>query len=121
VLVIGVAFKPGVSDDRNSPAGPLIAELDEAGARVSYHDPHVPRFVPEAIGTQRQVSRALESVPFDEALAAAPDCVVIVTPHASIDWASLFAKAQLVVDTRDVSRGHSVRPGQVLRLGAGWS
>jgi UDP-N-acetyl-D-glucosamine dehydrogenase len=121
VLVVGVAFKPDVSDDRNSPAGPLIAALDEAGARVSYHDPNVPRFVPEAIGTQRQVSRALESVPFDEALTAEPDCVVIVTPHAGIDWSSLFAKAQLVVDTRDVSRGHSVRPGQVLRLGAGWS
>ena len=63
----------------------------------------------------------LESVDLEEALAANPDCVVIVTPHPEVDWDAVFRRADLVVDTRDVSAGRRVGPGQVLRLGAGWS
>jgi hypothetical protein len=43
-----------------------------------------------------------------------------VTPHASVDWAMVYDKADLVVDTTNSSKGHAVRPHQVLRLGAGW-
>jgi hypothetical protein len=45
----------------------------------------------------------------------------VVTAHAAIDWAKVYERADLVVDTVDSSRGHSTRPRQVLRLGAGWS
>lgn len=115
VLVVGVAFKPGVSDGRNSPAGPLIAGLQARGASVSYHDPRLPRF------DRSEQGEPLHSVPLDAALGSRPDCVVIVTPHAEIAWDDLFERAELIVDTRDVSHGRSVRPRQVLRLGAGWS
>jgi UDP-N-acetyl-D-glucosamine dehydrogenase len=122
VLVVGVAFKAGVSDDRNTPAAPIVASLQAEGAVVSYHDPHVPRFDPST--THEFVHRRgapLDSVPLAAALAARPDCVVIVTAHADIDWGAIFEQADLIVDTRDVSRSHATKPGQVLRLGAGWS
>ena len=47
--------------------------------------------------------------------------MVVVTPHRAIDWATVFATADLIVDTTDTSRGRSTRPRQVLRLGAGWA
>jgi UDP-N-acetyl-D-glucosamine dehydrogenase len=122
VLVLGVAFKPDVSDDRNSPAAPVIAGLRAAGAIVSYHDPRLPRFDPSTSHElSRQAGEPLVSVGLGDALAARPACVVIVTPHRDIDWDAVFAQADLIVDTRDVSSEHRTRPGQVLRLGAGWS
>ncbi len=126
VVVVGVAFKPGVADARNSPAGPIILELVAEGAHVTYHDPRLPEFAPQdgessAGDADSAGELRLESVDLEEALAANPDCVVIVTPHPEVDWDAVFRRADLVVDTRDVSAGRPVRPGQVLRLGAGWS
>ena len=120
VLVLGVAFKPDVPDDRNSPAGPLIGELLAAGAEVTYHDPLITSFTPEMPGGTAH-ARPMSSVALGTALDADPDCVVIVAAHRTVDWATVFDRASLIVDTRDVSRSHAVRPGQVLRLGAGWS
>ena len=119
VLVLGVAFKPGVSDDRNTPARPIIAGLLDAGASVTYHDSRLPRFDPSD-DHRPGTYPVLASVPLDEALAAT-DCVVVVTPHPEVDWERVYAEADLVVDTRNSSTGHELRPGQVLRLGAGWS
>ncbi|MBI4249485.1 MAG: nucleotide sugar dehydrogenase [Elusimicrobia bacterium] len=96
-LILGVAYKPNVSDYRESPALDIIELLLEKGARVSYHDPLVPRLKWE--------SRAWTSVP------AAPrglkkfDCVVIVTPHNSIDYPQVVASAKLVFDTRNATQG----------------
>jgi len=113
VGVIGVAFKPNVQDARNSPAAEILALLDERGAKVDYHDPYVPSFT-DGSGTVR------DSVPLEK-LVAASDVVVVVTPHRAIDWAAVYAGAQLVVDTVDSSAGRRTKPRQVLRLGAGWS
>jgi UDP-N-acetyl-D-glucosamine dehydrogenase len=113
VGVLGVAFKPNVRDARNSPAAEIISGLRARGASVAYHDPHVPSFR-EAAGT------VLESVGLDELLASS-DVVVVITPHRAIDFDAVFATADLVVDTVNSSRDRSVRPRQVLRLGAGWS
>jgi UDP-N-acetyl-D-glucosamine dehydrogenase len=113
VGVLGVAFKPNVRDARTSPAAPILAGLARRGADVRFHDPHVARFRDEA-GTER------EGVELDDLLAWA-DVAVVVTAHAAIDWSAVYARAELVVDTVDSSRGQSTRPRQVLRLGAGWS
>jgi UDP-N-acetyl-D-glucosamine dehydrogenase len=113
VGVVGVAFKPNVRDARNSPAGGVIAGLLARGASVTFHDPHVDDFRAADGSTHRGVS-------LDE-LVDGSDVVVVVTAHRSVDWARLFERAQLVVDTVDISRGRSLRPHQVLRLGAGWS
>ena len=114
ILVVGVAFKPGVSDTRNTPADPIISGLRSRGAEVTYHDPLVRSFAP-AYGPP------LRSVELEQALPTEPDCVVIVTAQPTVDWALLFGRAGLVVDTRNASDGHRLRSGQVLRLGAGWS
>ena len=113
VGVLGVAFKPNVRDPRNSPAADVMAGLRGRGAEVIFHDPHVDSFHDsDGVGST--------SVALGELLQGS-DAVVVVTPHAAIDWGAVFAQADLVVDTCDVSRGHGTRPRQVLRLGAGWA
>ncbi len=92
VLILGVAYKPDIGDMRESPALKLISLLQNAGAEVSYHDPHVPRF--DEHGLQ------MESVPLDP---AAYDGVVIVTDHHSIDYDKLVDDASLVVDLRNAT------------------
>ena len=112
VGVLGVAFKPNVRDPRNSPAADVIAGLRTRGGIVAFHDPHVAAF---------RASDGQETTPLElDALLATSDVVVVLTPHAAIDWDAVYARAALVVDTTDSSRGRSVRPRQVLRLGAGW-
>ena len=113
VGVLGVAFKPDVRDPRNSPAAEIMAGLRARGATVAFHDPHVPSF---------RSADGIESTSSELAgLLAESDVVVVVTPHRQIDWDAVYAGADLVVDTTDSSRGRSVRPRQVLRLGAGWA
>ena len=111
--VIGVAFKPNVSDARNSPAAEILSLLAERGAEVSYHDPHVDAF--SARSGRRYATTGLDD------LLAGSDLVIIVTPHDAIDWDLVFARADLIVDTVNRSMGRAVRARQVLRLGAGWS
>ena len=113
VGVIGVAFKPNVRDPRNSPAADVMAGLNERGATVAFHDPHVPTFS-AADGS------SLDSTDLAE-LVRDSDAVVIVTPHVAVDWQLVFDGADLIVDTTDTSRGRPARPRQVLRLGAGWT
>lgn len=112
VGVVGVAFKPNVRDPRNSPAAEIIGLLAERGADVAFHDPYVPTFR-DTRGAVRE-SRALET------LLADSDVVVVVTPHANLDWGRIYA-ADLIVDTTNSSRGRVQRSRQVLRLGAGWT
>jgi UDP-N-acetyl-D-glucosamine dehydrogenase len=111
VGVIGVAFKPDVQDDRNSPAAAVLAGIAERGGEIRYHDPLVPRFADET-GVVR------ESVGIDALLHWA-DVIVVVTGHKSVDWDHVYATADLVVDTVNSSRGHAVRADQVTRLGVG--
>jgi UDP-N-acetyl-D-glucosamine dehydrogenase len=113
VGVLGVAFKPNVRDARNSPAAEILAGLAARGATVSFHDAHVPTFR-DGDGTTRG------SIPLDELLGAS-DVVLVVTPHRDIDFDAVYERATLVVDTVNSSAGRTVRPRQVLRLGAGWS
>ena len=113
VGVLGVAFKPDVQDARNAPAGSIMTFLRELGADVTYHDPHVPQFH----DTEGTVYR---SVPFDDLLSDSA-LVVVVTAHRAIDWAAVYDRAVLVVDTVNSSRRRVRRAGQVLRLGAGWA
>jgi UDP-N-acetyl-D-glucosamine dehydrogenase len=113
VGVLGVAFKPNVQDARNSPAADVLAGIAARGAEVRFHDPHVPSFRDSADVTR-------EDTPLDELLEWA-DVIVVVTAHRAIDWARVYDRADLVVDTVDSSAGQATRPRQVLRLGAGWS
>ena len=113
VGVVGVAFKPDVGDARNSPAAAILGLLAERGALVSYHDPHVATFRDDH-GNEHA------SAPLEDLLDGS-DLVVVVTAHRAIDWDLVYRTADLIVDTVDSSRDRSVRPRQVLRLGAGWA
>ncbi len=93
VLILGIAYKRDIEDMRESPALDIMRLLEGRGAKVSYHDPFVPKF--EENGHQ-----AL-SVPFSPAMLAAADLVVIVTDHSTFDYEAIRAHAKLVVDTRN--------------------
>ena len=94
ILVLGVSYKPGVGDVRESPALSIIGGLLELGGEVSYHDPHVPHLA----------EHGLSSVGLEEALRSA-DLVAILTGHPEIDYARVVAGASRVVDFRGVTRG----------------
>jgi len=103
IAVLGVSYKPGVGDVRESPALKIISLLRDLGADIRYHDPHVPALT----------DFALTNTPLDEALKDA-DLVVIVTAHPSVDHDQVARKARLVVDLRGVT--HASVAGNVVRL-----
>jgi UDP-N-acetyl-D-glucosamine dehydrogenase len=105
ILVLGVAYKPDISDMRESPAIKLIHLLQNAGADVSYHDPHVPEFEEHGV--------ALRSVALDP---GAHDCVVIVTDHATVDYERLVEDSKLVVDLRNATGRNGKNSDKVWRL-----
>lgn len=93
VLVLGVAYKPNVSDMRESPALDIIHLLQGRGAAVSYHDPFVPDLTHEGFD--------LQSVALTPAALRAADCVVIVTDHRDIDWHCVADESVVLVDARN--------------------
>jgi UDP-N-acetyl-D-glucosamine dehydrogenase len=103
ILVVGVSYKPGVGDTRESPALKIMSLLRDLGADVSYHDPHVPALV----------DLALSSAPLDEAVKDA-DLALIVTAHPSVDHDLIARRARLVVDLRGVTRSSDL--ASVVRL-----
>jgi UDP-N-acetyl-D-glucosamine dehydrogenase len=96
VHVLGVAYKRGVSDCRESPALSVMKVLADRGATVSYSDPYVPEL--------REEGFPLHSVPVRDALENGCDCVVILTDHADFDYAYVARKARAVVDARNALR-----------------
>jgi UDP-N-acetyl-D-glucosamine dehydrogenase len=105
VLVLGVAYKAGIGDMRESPALKLISLLDNAGAEVAYHDPHVPSFKDHGL--------EMTCVPYEP---AAYDCVVIVTDHRDIDYDQLVDDASLVVDLRNATGAKGTASEKVFKL-----
>jgi len=101
LLVIGLAYKPDVDDVRESPAHRLIEELEDRGARVDYHDPHVPAARPVRhadIADRTSIELTAEAL-------AGYAAVVVATDHSAIDWELVGQHARLVIDTRGVLRG----------------
>ena len=102
ILILGIAYKKDIDDDRESPAYEIIELFEALGAEVSYHDPHIPRIPP----TRRHAARAgLASLPLTVATIAAHDAVILITDHRAVDYAMIRDHAQLVVDTRGVLGG----------------
>lgn len=97
VLMIGMAYKPDISDHRESPAHDVLTLLEKTGARADYYDPYVPRTDLEG-GSRRSKKDALKKI-------GSYDCVLIVTPHSCIDYAAIVKKARLVFDTRNATKG----------------
>jgi UDP-N-acetyl-D-glucosamine dehydrogenase len=90
VLLLGVAYKPNIDDTRGSVALAVAAELLRAGARVLYHDPHVPSL---SIDNEELRSQAL-----DAGLLAGVDCALLLCPHDAIDLELVSRNARLILD-----------------------
>jgi UDP-N-acetyl-D-glucosamine dehydrogenase len=102
ILVMGMSYKKDVDDIRESPSMTLIEILAERGAKVDYHDPHVPIMKP----TRRFAALAhMKSVDLTPENVSKYDAVLISTDHSSINYGELVANAQLVVDTRNATKG----------------
>lgn len=95
VLVLGVAYKRDINDVRESPALDIIRLLEERGAHVEYHDPHVDEF--------REDGHVRKGVELSDEMLRWADAVVIITDHQSIDYQRVVDHSTLVVDTRNVT------------------
>ncbi len=103
ILLVGVAYKAGVGDLRESPALKIVRELRDLGAELAYHDPHVAE-LPEL---------GLTSVDLDGELGRA-DLACVITPHPEVDYRKVVSDAPLVLDFRGITRG--IEASNLVRL-----
>ncbi|OLC32274.1 MAG: UDP-N-acetyl-D-glucosamine dehydrogenase [Armatimonadetes bacterium 13_1_40CM_64_14] len=108
ILVLGVAYKRGIGDTRESPALEVLADLRRKGAEISYADPYVPSLVID--GT------VFEAIELTDARLTTADCVLILTDHPEFDYRRVVARASLVVDTRNATWGIPSPAGRVVVL-----
>lgn len=103
VLILGVAYKPDISDMRESPALEVITHLARKQANVSYHDPFVNRLAIE--------ERRYESVPLTATVLAEADAVVVITDHRSFNWDFVLQHSRRIVDARNATvRARAAHP-----------
>ena len=110
VLVLGLAYKADVDDDRESPSYVLMTLLKERGAAVSYYDPYVPVI---KLTREHPQWAGVKSVGWDVKTIKSFDLVLIATKHSSVDYASLAKWASCIVDTRNAMAGIETKAGQV--------
>ncbi len=101
VLLLGLAYKKNIDDPRESPAFEVVERLLHLGARVSYHDPHIPKA--PAMRSWPDLE-SMSSVPLEPEFLRAADAVVVVTDHDAVDYELVLEHAPLVVDTRGIYR-----------------
>jgi UDP-N-acetyl-D-glucosamine dehydrogenase len=106
VLVLGLSYKADIDDDRESPSFEIIELLAAGGARVSYCDPYIPVARP---GREHDIG--LSSVPCTADEFARHDALVVSTAHTDFKEASLFSRAKLVIDTRNLVASLGLPPG----------
>jgi UDP-N-acetyl-D-glucosamine dehydrogenase len=110
VLVLGLAYKPNVGDERQSPSYVLLETLQARGAEVAYYDPHVPVIRPTRDHPRWAGTR---SVSWDRSTLQGFDAVIIATHHAAINYQELADWSPCIVDTRNVMAGVKTKPLQV--------
>ena len=110
ILIVGLAYKPNVDDERESPSYVLMDLLQQRGAEVDYYDPHVP-----VIKRTREHSRWADkkSVEWNRATIESFDLVLIATNHSCVDYQELGEWAHCIVDTRNAMAAIHVRSGKV--------
>ena len=110
VLVLGLAYKPNVDDDRESPSYRLMELLKDRGAEVAYYDPYVP-----VIGMTREHAHwaGTQSVEWEESVIRSHDLVIVATAHACVDYQQLADWATCVVDSRNAMAGIKAAKGKV--------
>ncbi len=97
ILILGIAYKKDVDDQRESPSLKIITLLQKKGAKVFYNDPYVPR----SYGHRDYPGLKLESVPLDKKKLKKFDAVIITTDHSLYDYDWFAENASLIIDTRN--------------------
>ncbi len=110
ILILGLAYKPNVDDERESPSYVLMKLLAERGAEVAYYDPYVPVIKPTR---EHPEFAGKKSTEWNRATIEAFDVVLIATNHSSLNYHELGDWARCIVDTRNAMGGVPVTPGKV--------
>jgi UDP-N-acetyl-D-glucosamine dehydrogenase len=110
VLVVGLAYKADVDDDRESPSYVLMTLLKERGAEVSYFDPYVPVI---KLTREHPQWAGVKSIAWEAKTIQDFDLVLIATKHTKVDYPALATWADCIVDTRNAMAGIPTREGQV--------
>ena len=98
ILILGMAYKKDIDDLRESPSLRVIELLREQGAEVLYNDPYFP-----TVGRGRRYDLNMTCTPLDNL--EQYDCVLIMTDHSDYDYHKIVAQSQLVVDSRNATKG----------------
>ena len=110
ILVLGLAYKPNVDDERESPSYVLMEMLQQRGADVAYHDPYVPVIKPTREHAHWAGTR---SITWDRATLQGFDLVLVATNHANVNYQELADWTSCIVDTRNALSAVKTKPGQV--------
>lgn len=107
ILVLGVTYKRNTNDLRESPALDIIKILQGKGATVTFHD----AFVAELASLD-----GATHVPLKPEIIRGADCVIIATDHSNVDYEWMTSQAQLILDTRNVTKHLAAGSGKIIRL-----
>jgi UDP-N-acetyl-D-glucosamine dehydrogenase len=110
VLIVGLAYKPNVDDERESPSYTLMEILKSRGAEVAYYDPYVPVIRPTREHAHWAGTR---SVGWNRETVQSFDAVIIATNHQSVSYQELADWSPCIVDTRNAMAGVATKAGQV--------
>ena len=110
VLIVGLAYKPNVDDERESPSYTLMELLKSRGAEVAYYDPYVPVIRPTREHAHWTGTR---SVGWNRETVQGFDAVIIATNHQAVSYQELADWSPCIVDTRNAMAGVTAKPGQV--------
>lgn len=99
ILLLGIAYKKDIADDRESPALKVLELLVKEGSNVQYHDSYIPKIYPRSAAMPD-----LASIPLEEVILNNMDCVVILTDHSNVDYQWVANCCDLIVDTRNATR-----------------
>jgi len=111
VLILGLAYKPNVDDERESPSYRIMELLKQRRADVSYYDPYVPVIRPTREHSQWAGTK---SIPWDRVTVTGFDAVIIVTAHTCVNYQELADWARCIVDTRNVMASVQLPPGRTI-------
>lgn len=112
ILVVGLAYKPNVDDERESPSYALMEMLSGRGATVAYYDPYVPIIRPTREHAHWAGTRSVE---WNRETLQSYDLVIIATNHANVNYQELADWSVAIVDTRNAMSVIKTKPGQVLK------
>ena len=112
ILILGVAYKKNINDQRESPAFPIMELLDKQGAEISFYDPHIDEVMPMREFTQFSGQKSVSDL---EKAIVQSDAVLLITDHNQIDYKMVAEKSALIIDTRNAFAARGLQNGQIVK------